>query len=619
LLFYLFFMLSAMSSKHQPNPRKRPYSEVDPPFPSLPRPYFKNVQEFAKESQKALVSVQQGHSAFPGNTSIFLPLISPHQLPYKFKVKESSVFVMVRKSYVVLKDDINSLNLEENCGLYVRGPVGVGKSYLLYLLAAEYRLNRQNYRVTYINDCAAWRSRRYLYFLKELVTTFYDDNIQGKSVVEWCKDVTGSEKEEKMMTLMMDALIYYVKNKQLTWLVICDQHNALYAHSVVVCQFPFNVIHALAQNRGNNIKVVISASANNEGYPTKMNGWYTHDISSHRFDDNEFKMWCDHYRLENIDNVDPESEEAVDAFFWTGGIPYELDLLWKQPKKTLLEKTILYRNKRVGEIAESHGKFCRKLSDEEKLNLKECISRMALGLSPPEGLEGMDRQIFDIIDDGNGHEIITALSPVGRDALITYYGRDLVTPLGLAAELVFQGGFTNDTKEIIIEKYIITMLEISKLFSFKPRKIKKNGCLSKKKGTAKYIEIAEVIHFSGNKLPLQNTFRTGSKTMFVPQSPNYPGFDFYIWDPVGGVLMGFQVAVKNPITKNLEKSGARMNQQMWLDFCGTTEPMDEYWIVPRTCIGKPTNLNRQVILLEKLHHEFPALKKLLIKDYESTQ
>ena len=119
-----------------------------------------------------------------------------------FKVRENSVFVVVRNSYSLLKEELDSPYLEDYYGLYVRGPVGVGKSYLLYLLAAEYRLNRSSCRVTYINDCAMWRRRPCPYLLEELATTFYDDIIEEKSIVEWCQDVIGSDK-------MIDSLINY--------------------------------------------------------------------------------------------------------------------------------------------------------------------------------------------------------------------------------------------------------------------------------------------------------------------------------------------------------------------------------------------------------------------------
>jgi hypothetical protein len=158
------------------------------------------------------------------------------------------------------------------------------------------------------------------------------------------------------MMMLMESLINYINVKNLQWIVICDQHNALFSPSVVK-EFPFSLITYLSKHRGSNMKIVISASANNEGYPTEMKGWYTHDISSHRFDQEEFKVWCDHYVLEDSTKVNHESEEAMDALFWTGGVPYELDLLWKQPKKTLIHKTLIYRSERVKDMRLSHAKF----------------------------------------------------------------------------------------------------------------------------------------------------------------------------------------------------------------------------------------------------------------------
>jgi hypothetical protein len=150
----------------------------------------------------------------------------------------------------------------------------------------------------------------------------------------------------------MDSLINYTNENNLVWIIICDQHNAVFNPSVVK-NFPFNLIDTLAYNRGSNIEIVISASANNKGYPTEMKRWNTHDISSHRFDKDEFKVWCSHYKLQNVGKINHESEEAVDALLWTGGVPYELDMLWKQPKETLMDKTLLYRENRVREMAET--------------------------------------------------------------------------------------------------------------------------------------------------------------------------------------------------------------------------------------------------------------------------
>jgi hypothetical protein len=153
---------------------------------------------------------------------------------------------------------------------------------------------------------------------------------------------------------------------------------------------------------------VISAPGHKEEYPTAMKEWDAHDVSSYRFQEEEFKIWSENYFLEDIGNVNPESDEPVGALYWTGGVPYELDLLWKQPMKTLTEKTKLYREKRVREMMLGHSKFCDKLEEQCIRNLKECISRMVFCISPSEITVGMDLQLLDIVSDQNGHKTITA-------------------------------------------------------------------------------------------------------------------------------------------------------------------------------------------------------------------
>ncbi len=74
-------------------------------------------------------------------------------------------------------------------GLYVSGPVGIGKSFLLYLLATEFRTMRSKYRVTYINDCLKWIQSPYNFLLRELIVTFSEDIINGSSIIDLCKIV----------------------------------------------------------------------------------------------------------------------------------------------------------------------------------------------------------------------------------------------------------------------------------------------------------------------------------------------------------------------------------------------------------------------------------------------
>jgi hypothetical protein len=57
--------------------------------------------------------------------------------------------------------------------------------------------------------------------------TLYDDSIEGKSIADCCAAVRWCDKDEKMMNVM-NSIITHVKENNLQWLVICDQHSALY-------------------------------------------------------------------------------------------------------------------------------------------------------------------------------------------------------------------------------------------------------------------------------------------------------------------------------------------------------------------------------------------------------
>ena len=225
------------------------------------------------------------------------------------------IFIIDRKSYSVLKNEVETFIQSAKSSLYIRGPVGVGKSYMLYRLAAEYRL-KSDYRVTYINDCKKWKLDPFRYLLNELIMTFCDDLIEDKSITEWSKDVVGIEREERMR-ILFEALIKHVRSNNYQWLFICDQHNALFSPNVIYDRYPFNLIDDLANK---NVKVLISASANNEGYliSNENESWKFHNIAHYRYDLDQFKTWCEHYPIKNKVRVDPESNEAVDALFWTG-------------------------------------------------------------------------------------------------------------------------------------------------------------------------------------------------------------------------------------------------------------------------------------------------------------
>ncbi|ORY38883.1 hypothetical protein BCR33DRAFT_720533 [Rhizoclosmatium globosum] len=549
-------------------------------------------------------------------TSFSLPLVTPHRLNQRFAVaQDNSVFTVFRKSYTALKTAFLEMDTDIYLGFLLRGPVGVGKSHILYILVAEYRLLRSMYRVTYIHDCAEWKSDKFGYILRELVMTFFDDkDISGKDIVEWCSAIVESDKEEKMM-MMLNALIVYIQTKNLQWIIVCDQYNAFYSRSVVVDQFPFTIIDYLSKKRGSNIKVIISASANNEGYPTELRNWFTHDIASHKFDDDEFGAWCKYFPLKSGKTIDPKSDEALDALYWTGGVPYELFLLWAQPEASLGDKTRKYRKNRMIEMGSSHGKFCDTLTAEKMLNLKECIARMVIGLPCPGLLVGIDHQLFDVTLQPKRGRSNEFLNPVARSTLLNYYGQGLLSPLALVTELILKGDYyTQDIKSQISAKYLIATMEVSKKFSFEYN-VKTQTGLSKNATRKQSVELLEIVRFIGHKVPPTASFNPNRSTLFVPESVNYPGYDFFIWNSKTKTISAFQVTIRNPFYNHakIDSTSAQQNCAHWMTYC-SAKSSEVYWVTPKSCLGGKSKKaeGNLVVLFESISKHYPALEHLTV-------
>jgi hypothetical protein len=214
-------------------------------------------------------------------------------------------------------------------------------------------------------------------------------------------------------------------------------------------------------------------------------------------------------------------------------------------------------------------------------------------------------------------EIITALNPVARRSLLGYHGIGLMNSLGFVAELVLKGkDYPNTINGKISEMYITTMLELSQLFTFQFRKIANIAKIGLPDDSPKTmsIEIKSVVHFLSNKLPPKISFRKNVTTLFVPESPNYPTFDFFLWDSDRQLIMGFQVTLLNPFSNHAKMT----NSQLWQRYCfGNSKqtPMELYWVIPKCCVGSNTEsvVNDSVILFDELVSDFPALGKLVLQ------
>ncbi|CAB4404160.1 unnamed protein product [Rhizophagus irregularis] len=83
---------------------------------------------------------------------------------------------------------MKALNEENSSrGLHIYGPFGLGKSYSLYYLVSELRL-QHDYRVTCINNCEGWWSSHqiepYQYLLNELLCTFNKEELTPLTITD---------------------------------------------------------------------------------------------------------------------------------------------------------------------------------------------------------------------------------------------------------------------------------------------------------------------------------------------------------------------------------------------------------------------------------------------------
>jgi hypothetical protein len=284
-------------------------------------------------------------------------------------------------------------------------------------------------------------------------------------------------------------------------------------------------------------------------------------------------------------------------------------------------KVASYRKARVAEFMGRHGKYFQSINGNARLkeSLKKCVSHMALGLIPPPDIGGMDRQLFDITVDGNGRDIIAAINPIAREALLTSNCAEVLSSLEEVARMVLKDElYENDMKGRVIERYLTTHMELQMAFTFKAtsgRKTRSRNSTSKEVT----VKFAKVIRFSGSKLPPQYSFYRAHSTLFVPVSPKYPAFDFFIWDAKQKRLLGFQVTVRQPYTEHRPMDGedTEENRENWQRLCfgdsGTKQAMSLYWIIPKDSLptNSPVEMKGAIILFDALYGTFPVLAQFV--------
>ena len=121
-------------------------------------------------------------------------------------------------------------------GMYIHGLRGIGKSYSLAYLVHHLREQPDKYRVTYVHDCDLWvkdRGDAWRFIFEEILFTFALDTFPPDSEVhEYCAEMLSAKadddkKIEANFYSLVGALERWVRSKNLLWVAVFDQVNAL--------------------------------------------------------------------------------------------------------------------------------------------------------------------------------------------------------------------------------------------------------------------------------------------------------------------------------------------------------------------------------------------------------
>ncbi|KAF0528499.1 hypothetical protein F8M41_013123 [Gigaspora margarita] len=600
---------------------------------------------------KELIDVKEEELTvnYKNSEIINLPRLSVNKFQNRIHIREGKLpFICRRNCVEIFRKVIDSIKEHNKSrGLYIFGPSGLGKSYSIYYLVAQLRLHN-NLRVTYINGCEEWWGSHenvpYEFLLNELICTFSNDELSPLTVADWIEFViyglterlsnkfykltedsewveefmmrSGNSIEERFKTFI-EELQTYIRENGYLWIWVFDQHNALHKYDVLA-KYPFSLVEVLPTFLDKRGLIIVSASANNEVFPKAFESWEKFSMYS-GYTDDEFLEWCK-MRNYKIDR-DPRLKSQLDSIrFWTNSYPLELDLWHMTKGSSLVEKTSNYLDMRGTQIKWNYQTFRKNLDHNELISLNSCVVSMMLGSSKPGAIYGMNRQFMyeksvSKTDEGGDtnaiRKTIVAIHPLAQQAIIDCHPEHPFNELRDMVSAVFnQDEYSNDTKGRFAELYIKMLLEYTKTCEFKIRKPGRNR-------TDLNFKLSQIIKFIGNDIPTES-FNLEKNALFLPQSDNYPGVDFLIWDHYSKILFSFQVTIGSLANHRKSrddfmtgKDGKDSLKNKWATLCNTKGNKVKFiWLAPDDILKNDKSKDSLHLLFSDIKNQFPVLGDL---------
>jgi len=545
-----------------------------------------------------------------GNSFLSLPKHPSLQSKERFREshdRDGRVVLMRRKLATEIIREIVDLGTKDDNRLFVHGAQGVGKSHALYDAVCSL-MEYPQWRVIYVNDCAAWNhtfslhnlSPSYHYLLKMIATGFHPKN--DEEIWELCRKARSPADVE---TLVFDLIPKYCQKGGLKFAFVFDQHNGITPDHRRNEQYPFIWLEKRMQTEANWKKrgvLVISASANNEYalqvLPKSMAFRHleSRELCFTGFTDNEFQNWKVHHKIFHEENQqNTELWDSVNALLskW----PLLLDELRQQSTRKganvkLLDELEQYTtSRRIAWkfVEETHYNKVT-ASDQRK---KEIYASMVFSMYVNRS---GDQYVRDLATNGvslmNKHIMFWdsekaqffCINNLARQVFVEKYLSETQLPVSQSTiqDILASKSVTQSVKGSVAEMIIISamrsLLQKGKSMSFETHEIQKGPELKRTTTTHNFSGFGSSQFSTQSVDPLIDFSRS---QMLVPKNSNYPGTDLIFWDASKKVLTFCQVTV-GPVKKH-----ALLSAILWGQWVTKAQAKSAIfvWIAPNVDFG----------------------------------
>lgn len=400
---------------------------------------------------------------------------------------------------------------------YVNGPIGFGKSFALYHLYCTLSLY-PSYRVLYIPDCSVFGMQPYELLIEAFTSAFAPD------LAFLNQSLPHLAAESPHWLRFLRELANHCSTNHLTFVAIIDQHNGLKGPARF--QEPTNFPVWTRNLPG--AKIIISASANNEDTPIKLDDkkasyWFGDGYSS-----TELGTWQQRANFFGGQDLSALTELCQNS-------PFELssleDIHKAQPTLALAEVQANWQKTRTKEMRASHDEYFAKLASPGDPDLttkrrhayNRAIHHIASQVPVPPGTAvEFDRQLFFRSSD----DVISPVIPIAREMIMldiqTFDAEEWTT------STLQNVAFDNAMLGKAVEYYLIHRITTTRSIKLTAKEIEFTAAgTQSKNSTTKEVALDNlgIVRFPGSHAPPS---LPTANTVFFPINSNYPDIDIFV-------------------------------------------------------------------------------------------